>query len=79
MIEATPGNVTQSPPERVLPHADTCHVRSIGAISDFANCLVEQPVECPFVLYFGEGNICRNPIWKQFLRRQKPSPDAETD
>jgi len=58
--------------ERVLPDRDICHVRPIGTIHEFANCMVERPIECPYVLYFGEGNICRNPQWKEFIVRRDP-------
>jgi hypothetical protein len=56
-----------SNPVRVLPDPAICRVRSIGSIAGFAHCLVRRPAECPHVLYFGEGNICRHPDWKQFL------------
>jgi len=60
-------NAGHSEPERVLPDRTVCHVRPIGTVSDFANCLVEQPKECPYVLYFGEGNVCRYPQWRDFV------------
>ncbi len=55
------------PAARVLPDPAICKVREIGAISGFAHCLVERPLECKHVLYFGEGNICRHPRWRDFL------------
>ena len=64
-----------SEPVRVLPDRAVCRVRPIGTISDFANCLVEHPKECPYVLYFGEGNVCRYPQWREFVLPVKETPE----
>ena len=61
------GDTGHSEPVRVLPDKTVCRVQPIGTVSDFANCLVEQPKECPYVLYFGEGNVCRFPRWREFV------------
>jgi len=68
-------NSDETPPgaNRVLPDKSLCLVKSIGTISEFANCLVERPKECPYVLYFGEGNVCRYPQWREFIR----APEAQ--
>ena len=65
------------PPERVLPDRTLCLVRPIGTISAFANCLVERPKECPYVLYFGEGNVCRYPQWRDFIAPVVTSSEVE--
>ncbi|HWB58283.1 MAG TPA: hypothetical protein VG733_02280 [Chthoniobacteraceae bacterium] len=52
--------------QRILPDPSICKARAIGAITGFAQCLVERPMECRYVLYFGEGNICRHPRWREF-------------
>lgn len=57
-------------PVRMLPDPAICRVRQIGTISGFAHCLVNQPVECRYVLYFGQGNICRYAGWKEFLVKE---------
>lgn len=63
------------PPARILPDPAICSVRPIGTITGFASCLVDRPMECRYVLYFGEGNICRNPRWKEFIApRQADTP-----
>ena len=67
MSDASISRGPESTGERTLPDRNICHVRPIGTIRDFANCMVERPIECPHVLYFGEGNICRNPQWKEFI------------
>jgi hypothetical protein len=56
---------------RVLPDPAVCATKPIGAIFDFGKCLVDKPVECKYVLYFGEGNICRHPKWKDFVNSKK--------
>ena len=61
-------------PDRVLPDRTVCHVRPIGTISAFANCLVDRPKECPYVLYFGEGNVCRHPKWREFIIPLEKTP-----
>ena len=74
MNESTPS------PGRILPDSTICKVRPIGTLSGFAHCLVERPMECRFVLYFGEGNICRHPKWREFSASQpQPGPDAEQE
>lgn len=57
-------------PARMLPDPAICRVRPIGTITGFAHCLVDCPVECRYVLYFGEGNICRYSGWKQFIAKE---------
>ena len=70
-------NEMHSQPVRVLPDRTLCRVRPIGTISAFANCLVERPKECPYVLYFGEGNVCRYPQWREFIAPVVTSSGAE--
>lgn len=65
------------PPARVLPDPALCKVTAIGEIAGFAHCQVDRPTECKYVLYFGEGNICRHPRWKDFLAGT-PRPGEET-
>ena len=70
----TPPSDPKSVPDRTLPNSAICRTHSIGLISDFGNCLVDRPIECPYVLYFGEGNICRHPGWKNFLNFPEEIP-----
>ena len=66
-VVSTSGDTGHSELVRVLPDKTVCRVQPIGIVSDFANCLVVQPKECPYVLYFGEGNVCRYPRWREFV------------
>lgn len=63
----TPMNESTPAAARILPDPAICRVTPIGTIAGFAQCHVDRPVECKHVLYFGEGNICRHPCWKEFL------------
>ncbi len=69
MSELTTTNATDSSPARILPDVAICRVKPIGTIAGFAHCLVDRPMECKYVLYFGEGNICRHSCWKDFIVR----------
>lgn len=70
MQDSTPAQDVQPSPARVLPDPEICGARPIGAISGFGHCMVDRPVECRYVLYFGEGNICRHPLWREFSARR---------
>jgi hypothetical protein len=67
MPDLTPPSASIPNSGRILPDAAVCRTLKIGFIAEFGNCLVERPMECPHVLYFGEGNICRHPKWREFL------------
>ncbi len=41
---------------RVLPDLQIC--RAAKLVDQFATCLVENPVECPHTLPFGNGFLC---------------------
>jgi hypothetical protein len=80
MSHMTAMNESQPTPARVLPDPAICRVRPIGSISAFGQCQVDRPVECRYVLYFGEGNICRHPRWKEFIAAEpQPAPDARRE
>jgi hypothetical protein len=69
-------NESNPAPARILPDPAICGVTPIGVIAGFARCLVDRPMECRFVLYFGEGNICRHPRWQEFIVSQpRQAPD----
>jgi len=75
----TPSDTPEPALARVLPHPRVCRTRTIGVITGFGSCLVERPIECPYVLYFGEGNICRHPSWKGFMLAPETESPSEAE
>ena len=45
---------------RKLPDIEICQIKEIG-IAGFDQCMVEYPVECFYVLPFGNNYFCRHP------------------
>ena len=70
----TEPNVTTEPPTgrqpRTLPDVQICRVRDIG-ITDFADCLVQNPFECKYAPSFGNGFLCQHPDWKEICQKTR--------
>jgi hypothetical protein len=77
MSDLTAANEIPFGPTRTLPDPAVCGAKPIGAISVFGHCMVDRPVECRYVLYFGEGNICRHPRWREFAAKHSPTDDSK--
>jgi len=60
---------------RALPDAEVCWIELHPALKDYAHCRTSRPHECPYVLPFGLGFLCRHPERENFLsppaRRQR--------
>ena len=53
----------------VLPDPNICRTEPLGKVNIFANCLVDNPVNCPYALTnFGDGYLCKHSEWKRFLK-----------
>ena len=61
------------PTTRVLPNMLIC--RATDLIPDYANCLVEKPTACPFVISFGNGFLCKHPDRKTIIANTKRDED----
>jgi len=61
--------MTSSIATPVLPDFRICHTKPLGKINIFANCLVDNPVNCPYAMTnFGDGYICKHMEWKSFVK-----------
>lgn len=51
------------PHNRTLPDPAICQAKNSGlaAYADFADCLVETPLECTYALRFGMRYLCHHP------------------
>ena len=56
-----------------LPFPATCRARAVGSITDFAECLVEQPVSCVHGLLFGGARFCWHPRRQDIVARTAAS------
>ena len=58
------------PPEaRILPNPKICRTRAIEGALTIAECLVDSPYSCPFVMMLNEGGLCNHPNWMGFLEK----------
>jgi hypothetical protein len=75
------GGMTDSggePPEtRILPNPKICRTRAIEGALTVAECLVDSPYSCPFVLMLNEGGLCNHPNWMGFLEKQAEEGSEE--
>jgi hypothetical protein len=53
---------------RVLPDPGICRAETLG-LADYAQCLVESPLECRHALSFGYRFLCRHPQWNAIAMR----------
>jgi hypothetical protein len=53
---------------RVLPDPSICRVKAAG-FENYASCLVENPMRCPYALGFGFGFFCQHPQREGSVRR----------
>jgi hypothetical protein len=63
------------PPEHAaepLPFPATCRARAVGSITDFAECLTEQPTSCVHGLLFGGARFCWHPRRQDIIDRTNP-------
>jgi len=58
------------PPSAVeeFPDPKICHTKPLEKVNLFAQCLVEDPINCPYVFDFGMGFLCKHTQWKDFVK-----------
>ena len=54
--------------KRKLPDPGICRTRPIEDSFAYADCLVDNPIDCPHVIYFCGGYLCKHPNWKDFVQ-----------
>jgi len=52
-----------------LAIAEKCQARSMGDITQFAECLVSSYQGCGYALSFGGACLCRHPLHEEIVRR----------
>jgi hypothetical protein len=62
------GRQTTLETARGLPDLAICRARTVR-LTDYADCLVEKPFECPYALSFGYGVLCRHPRRDEIVAR----------
>ena len=63
-------------PERKLPDPAICRARPAG-FGDYADCLVETPFECRYVLGFGFHYHCLHPERAEIIARTMAEQRSE--
>lgn len=58
--------------DRVLPDPKVCRARIITGT--LAECLVEQPWECPSAVSFGYSHMCMHPDRSHIIERTRAAP-----
>ena len=53
-----------------------CRTRAVSpSITDFGDCLTPGPWTCGFAVSYGNGTLCFNPKWRDFVQT-KPKSEA---
>jgi hypothetical protein len=63
-------------PERTLPDPAVCRAKLAG-FGDYADCLVDAPFECRYVLGFGFHYHCLHPERAEIIARTKAAQRLE--
>jgi|GEM_PF-2412539 hypothetical protein len=53
---------------RKLPDVEICQIKEMG-ISNFDQCLIDNPVACFYALPFGNAHFCRFPQRKELFQQ----------
>jgi hypothetical protein len=61
--------------QRILPDRDICRTTPIEGALTIANCHVDSPQTCPYVIMINKAGLCAHPNWSSFI---KPSGDKPT-
>ena len=69
--EKQPSTQNAGEQARILPDARVCRAKNSGlaAYPTYADCLVNDPIECRFALRFGRGHLCQHPERKAIINR----------
>ena len=54
-----------------LPLPASCRARAVGDITDFSECLTEQPASCAHGIPFGESRFCQHPQRQEIVARTR--------
>ena len=53
---------------RVLPDPAICRTRPMKKTHSFAECLVDHPDSCPFVILTPKAQLCTHPNFNEFVK-----------
>jgi hypothetical protein len=70
MLEPSEIQEPSAPPNDAtgnLPFLASCRARAMGGITDFAECLTQEPANCPHGILFGESRFCQHPRHREIV------------
>jgi hypothetical protein len=53
---------------RMVPDPKTCSTTPIAGVVEFAKCLVERPIACPYLVYIRKHRFCHYRNWETFIK-----------
>jgi len=53
---------------KIPPDPKMCRTSPIGSSLSFADCLVEGPNSCPYLVLMGKAKFCTHPHWDELVQ-----------